>query len=410
MKFLYTLLIRLYVLVIRLAKPFNKKAKQWIDGRKTRVALPESFRKSGKRIWFHCASLGEFEQGRPVMESIRQQFPDIKIILTFFSPSGYEIRKNYAQADIVLYLPADIPARVKGFLNTYQPDIAIFIKYEFWFNYLNELYKRDIPVVFASAIFRPSQHFFKWYGGWFRKYLRNADRIFVQDANSLKLLESIGLVNAVKAGDTRFDRVFENAVKPKRFSLIEKFKGDSKIVLGGSTWPPEIELLGRYIREAGQEVKYIIAPHEVDPNTVNAIRTKLGGDTVLYSEAEKVNLSQYRILIIDGIGFLSHLYQYADIAVIGGGFGKGIHNILEAATFGVPVIFGPNYLKFREAVELKDLKGAFSVNDFEEFKNTLSPLLKKFSFRKETGEICRKYVQANTGATRIITQYIRAKL
>ena len=410
MQFIYTLVIWFYVLLIRLAKPFNPKARQWIDGRKADTALPDSFNTGDKRVWFHCASLGEFEQGRPIMEMIRKEAPGVKIILTFFSPSGYEIRKNYPQADAVLYLPADIPSKVKRFLTKYQPDLAVFIKYEFWFNYLDQLYQRNTPVIFASAIFRPSQHFFKWYGGWFRKYLKNADRIFVQDASSLHLLEQAGINTAVKAGDTRFDRVFENSVQVRRFPLIEKFKGASKIVLGGSTWPPEIELIARYIRESDPEVKFIIAPHEVDPVTINAMRIKLGVESVLYSEAEQLDPSRYKILIIDGIGFLSHLYQYADIAVIGGGFGKGIHNILEAATFGVPVIFGPNYLRFREAVELKELKGAFPVKNLEEFNSALSQLLNDHSFRQFTGDICRKYVKTNIGTTRIIAQYILAKL
>lgn len=407
MQLLYTLLIRLYVLMIFLASPLNHRAFLWINGRRNQKMKPLDVDGSRRRIWIHCASLGEFEQGRPIIETIRQEIPDAVIILTFFSPSGYEIRKNYSQADIVLYLPADLPHNSRQFLDLYKPDLAIFIKYEFWFNYLKILYSRHIPVIFVSAIFRPSQHFFKWYGSWFRKFLKKADRIFVQDKASLLLLESIGLNHAVLAGDTRFDRVLENSRHAKEFPVIEKFKGNSQIVIGGSTWPPDEDLMINLMKNAGDQVKFIIAPHEVDRSRIQSLISKISGQIVLFSEIDKQECQECRVLIIDSIGILSHLYQYADVALIGGGFGKGIHNILEAATFGVPVLFGPNYQKFKEARDLIGLKGAFPLNDHKEFVSIANGLLSDPQLKQQTGKICAAYVLQNTGATNIVIQYVK---
>lgn len=405
MQTLYSTLIRLYFFAILIASPFNQKASKWINGRR-KQKLQKANSGNRRRIWIHCASLGEFEQGRPIIETIKSLRPDSYIILTFFSPSGYEIRKNYPLADEILYLPPDTPRKAKQFIETIKPDLAIFIKYEFWFNYLKCLIDKEIPFMFVSAIFRSSQHFFKWYGGWFRSFLSKSTRIFVQDQSSLELLEKLGLSNAVKAGDTRFDRVYANSGNARLFPAIDDFKGRSGLVIGGSTWPMDEELMISLINDCRDNVKFIIAPHEVDKPRIQSLLSKIPDQAILYSEIDNHNLADYKVVIIDGIGILSHLYQYADIAIIGGGFGKGIHNILEAATFGVPVIFGPNYQKFREARDLVALKGGFTVSDIKEFSQIATNLLTNLKFRKDCGETSRNYVLQNTGATEIVMNSI----
>jgi 3-deoxy-D-manno-octulosonic-acid transferase len=332
------------------------------------------------------------------MEKYRSLKPESVILLTFFSPSGYEIRKNYPGADVICYLPIDTPASSKRFLDIVKPSTAIFVKYEFWFNYLNELKKRRIPTYLVSGIFRNKQHFFKPYGAWFRKQLNNFSHFYLQDKHSEELIHSIGYRNVTVVGDTRFDRVSEIAKDVKQFPLIESFNGSSPIIIAGSTWPQDEEQLAELELK---NYKLIIAPHEIDENHISSIESIFGKrkiNTIRFSKVKANNIQTYQVLVIDNIGMLSSLYQYGTIAYIGGGFGKGIHNILEAATFGLPVIFGPNYHKFAEAVELANLGGAFPVNTKEDLvKNFL--LLQNADVLKTASHISKYYVESRTGAT-----------
>jgi len=376
MRFIYNFFIQIYSGFIWIASFFSIKARKWRQGRKSQVIFPQSANE--KIIWFHCASLGEFEQGRPVIEELKNINPALKIILTFFSPSGYEIRKDYSYADAVYYLPLDTPENAKIFIETIKPHAVIFVKYEFWFNYLNLLYQRQIPVFFISTIFRPSQHFFKWYGGWFRKQLKQISAFFVQNQESVGLLEEIGIKNIINAGDTRFDRVFKLAAHKKAIKEIEEFKGTNKLIVAGSTWSEDEDLLLEFYDSLEQDdLKLIIAPHEISEEHLQKIKQKLLGlKYCLYSEKDHLNIKEKKVLIIDNVGMLSSLYAYADIAYIGGGFGEGIHNILEAAVYGAPVVFGPQYNKFQEARDLVNRKGAFSISSFHELMSSLNKVAK----------------------------------
>ncbi|CAN5495203.1 glycosyltransferase N-terminal domain-containing protein [soil metagenome] len=404
MKHIYTLSIYLYILYLRIGSLFNAKAKLMLEGRKnifeiltskfstsTNSQLPTP---NSQLIWFHCASLGEFEQGRPVMEKLKSQDSSVKILLTFFSPSGYEIRKNYAGADYIFYLPMDTPSNAKKFIEIVQPQKVFFVKYEFWFNYLTELKNRNIPTYLVSGIFREEYHFFKSTGAWFRKQLSSFTHFFLQDEKSMKLLDSIGYTNSTLVGDTRFDRVFEVVKNVKQIDLVKQFVGDKKVLILGSSWREDEELVQNLKLES---LKLIIAPHEIDEKHLLSIE-KLFGNYIRFSKANETNVSTANILIIDNVGMLSSLYQYGTIAFIGGGFGKGIHNILEAATFGMPIIFGPNYEKFIEAKDLIKLGGAFSIKDVSELEKTMS-LLSDEQVLKTASQISRMYVQSRVGAT-----------
>ena len=388
----------MYYTLLLLASTFNDKAQKWKQGRKTIfVQLQQKIDPSQKIIWFHAASLGEFEQGRPVIESFHNTYPNYKILLTFFSPSGYEIRKDYKHADYVFYLPVDTPKNAKKFIQIVNPDIAVFIKYEFWFNYINELKNNNIPIFTISAIFRKNQHFFQWYGGWYRSMLKKISFLFVQNQESFDLLSSIQLKNLVISGDTRFDRVYSIAQQTKKFPLVQKFAGKHKLLLAGSTWPPGESLIHQLLSD-DNKVKLIIAPHEVNEERIKSIQKLFNNkQTIRYSGADDDNIEFAEVLIIDQIGILSGLYQYCNIPYIGGGFGKGIHNILEAATFGKPVIIGPNYYKFKEAVDLIELGGAFSVSNENEFKAEFSKLIENDEYYSKASLICKKFI----GKTRV---------
>jgi len=404
MKFLYKSGIHLYALISRLASPFNTKAKQFTVGRKKwSKKLAKKIETNARYIWVHCASLGEFEQGRPLIEAIKEQHPEYRIILTFFSPSGYEIRKNYPLADIVSYLPVDTPKNARKFLRITNPEKAFFVKYEYWHFYISELKKRNIPLYQVSAIFRDNQLFFKEnaLGKWYRKMLFRVTHFFVQDKKSEELLSSVGITNVSISGDTRFDRVASIAASSKKLPIVEKFRGDSKLIIAGSTWKPDEEILAAFINKVNN-IKLIIAPHEVSAININRLQQLLIKPAVLYSEAENKDLPAQQVLIINSIGLLSSLYSYGEVAYIGGGFGVGIHNILEAATFGLPVIFGPNYQKFKEAVDLKKSGGAFKVKDFSELESILKKLLENKKFLKKSSLASKKYVGENVGATRFI--------
>ena len=399
MRIFYNFGILLYKCLIFLATPFNPKAAKFIAGRKQVFSsLKKAIEPDARYIWIHVASLGEFEQGRPIMEAVKRLHPEYKLLLTFFSPSGYEVRKNYQGADIITYLPIDTDWNARKFIRIANPSLAIFIKYEFWINYLSQLKKRGIPTYIVSAIFRESQAFFKWYGGFYRRLLANYNHLFVQDQNSVNLLASIGIKNVSIAGDTRYDRVAEIARQAKKLPIIEAFKGDKKVLVAGSSWSKDENLLIPYINR-NENIKFIIAPHEVKEERIREIAGKLTRPFVLYSQTTEEEVANAGCIIIDCIGLLSSIYRYGEIAYIGGGFGVGIHNTLEAAVYGMPVIFGPNYKKFMEAVELAEAGAGFPVSNEEEFTSIMDNLLNDAGMLTKTAEIARSFVSSNCGAT-----------
>lgn len=409
MTFLYLLGIRIFQLLVNVASLFNPKAKLWLKGRKNIFTkISNSIHVDDKIVWFHCASLGEFEQGRPVIELFKEKFPEYKILLTFYSPSGYEIRKNYECADFVFYLPIDTPGNAKKFLNITNPQYVFFIKYEFWYFLLREISRRNIPLYLVSGIFRKNQRFFKKRAINSRKMLSWFTHFFVQNEESKQLLNSIKLNNVSVTGDTRFDRVYAIAQNAKKLSLIEKFKNNSLVLVAGSSWKPDEEILLKWFNKNQFKLKLIIAPHEIHQENISRLLSFIHPSiSVLeYSKANDENIQQAQVLIIDSIGLLSSIYKYGDIAYIGGGFGKGIHNILEAATFGMPIIFGPNYNKFKEATDLIQLKSAFPVSSLSTFKEHIDSLLENPLLIKEKGKISTNYVKQKCGATAKIIQFI----
>ena len=398
---MYYIAIALYAFVVRLVSPFNKKAKKMLAGqKKTFSILKEQMDPKAPYIWFHAASLGEFEQGRPIIEAIRKQYPHYKILLTFFSPSGYEVRKNYDGADVICYLPFDTLFKVKKFLYLANPAIAVFIKYEFWYNYLSELKRRNIPTYLVSAIFRKEQVFFKWYGRWYLKALRCFDRLFVQDEASADLLAGVGITNVSVCGDTRFDRMMEVHRQAQLLPAVEAFvdSGEQLVLVAGSSWPQDEDILIPYFNEH-PEIKLIIAPHEIHREHLMDIESRLKRPSIRMSEARRQILTNKDCLIIDGFGLLSSIYRYGQIAYIGGGFGKGIHNTIEAAVYGIPVLFGPNYQKFREAREMIAAGGGFAIAGANEFNTRMDQLIADAAFRQRAGRIVADYVQQNSGVT-----------
>ncbi len=408
MTFLYKIGIFIYAAIIRFTAFFNEKARLFINGRKNwKENLLSQIDKNARYIWFHCASLGEFEQGRPVIEEIKHRFPEYKIILTFFSPSGYETRQNYAKADVVFYLPLDTRKNARFFIGNVRPEKVFFVKYEYWYFFISELNKQNIPLYIVSAIFRLNQQFFKktsW-AKWYRKMLFGFDHFFVQDEKSAQLLASVGLTNFTISGDTRFDRVASIAAGSKLIPIVDKFKGNSPLIVAGSTWKPDEELLSAFINNRN-DVKIIFAPHEVTPANLNKLEEMLKNPFIRISKLKEPDAENYQVLIIDSVGILSSLYRYGELAYIGGGFGVGIHNILEAATFGLPVVFGPNYQKFREAVDLVSKGGAFPVHNFQDLKNTLNSLLSNEDKLATASAVSKKYVQSNIGSTSVIIKKV----
>lgn len=401
MPWLYNIGIQLYGLIIYLLSPFSTKASLFIKGRKNifkKIAF--ALDPSQKHIWFHFASLGEFEQGRTVLEKIKALYPQKRIVVTFFSPSGYEIRKNYPLAEGVFYLPLDTAENAKKLIAALNPEIAIFTKYEYWYHYFKALKKNNTPLFIISGIFRTGQVYFKWYGSFNRKILSFVDHFFLQNEESRALLSSIQLENTSLSGDTRFDRVAENAASPKTFGLVEKFCGTAPVLVAGSTWPADEKILSALI-SACPDWKFIVAPHEIDADHINSLQKLLAG-SIKYSGLHETK-QKSQVLIIDNIGLLSSLYQYGSIAYIGGGFGAGIHNTLEAAAFGIPVIFGPKYEKFQEAMDLISLNAAKSVKNEEE----LLDAFKSLSSNKQSGDAAKKYVTSKTGSTDQIINYIQ---
>ena len=406
MLFLYDLGLRLYRFLILLASLKNKKAAAWIEGRRNLFPyISGQIEPNKTHAWFHFASLGEFEQGRPVLEEVKSKYADISLVITFFSPSGYEIRKDYQFADHVFYLPLDTRENAREFIKLIQPTIAVFTKYEYWYHYFDELQKNKIPLFIVSGIFRKDQPFFRWYGGLHRKMLHMVSHFFVQNDLSKTMLNSLGLNNVSVAGDTRFDRVVNNMTQVPRIAVIEQFCADHKVFIAGSTWPEDEALIASIV-EIYHDWKFIIAPHETDQRHILEIE-KLFPACARFSELKKRN-TESQVLIIDNIGMLSSLYQYGDIGYIGGGFGVGIHNTQEASAFSLPVIFGPNYRKFQEAIDLIQKGASFSIKDSEELKQRMSHLQKP-EIRGKLGKIAKEYILANAGATRIILDYFEEK-
>lgn len=404
MSIIYNLGIALYSFAIYVASFFNEKAKFLKNGRKNIWKEIENANLGEDVVWLHSASLGEFEQGRPLIEKIKTDFPQYKIVLTFFSPSGYEIRKNYKEADLIIYLPADTKRNAAKFLKAINPKKVFFIKYEYWHHFFKEINSREIPLYMVSAIFRPSQMFFKKGGVWYRNILKSVTHFYIQDEKSAELLKSIGFENYSVVGDTRFDRVSEIAASAPKFEEIEKIISGKKVLVAGSTWPPDEDILVEYINNSQDDFKFIIAPHEIGDDKIKTLISKIKVPYIRYTEINKVANKDAKVLIIDTIGMLSFIYQYADVAYIGGGFGKGIHNILEAATFGIPVIFGPKHTKFKEAVDLLELEGGFTISNKKEFAELLSTLFysETFIVYENSKLKAKEYVQKMSGATEFI--------
>ncbi len=409
MKFFYNLFINLYTFFIGLAALFNPKAKAWKNGRKGIFKkLKQTIDKNDKIIWFHVASLGEFEQARPVIERIKEQFNNHKILLTFFSPSGYEIRKNYDKADYVFYLPADTPRNAKKFVKIVNPRLAVFVKYEFWFNYIDALYKNKIPLLMISVIFRPSQHFFQFWGIWFKRQLRKVTWFFVQNEESLELLNSIKVKHAEISGDTRFDRVYQIVKENKTIPEIEHFKGDSPLLVAGSTWPADEDILLYLLKNTPENFKVVLAPHVVDENHIREIEQKFKAfNPLLFTQFDESGTAPSRVLIINTTGLLAYAYRYATFSYVGGGFGAGIHNLLEPVTYGHPVIFGPNYHKFREAHDLIKVGCGFPVENKTEALEIVSNLLEDKEKLMLLSGKAKEFVTKNIGATGIIMEKIK---
>lgn len=408
MQVLYTIGIWFYSLGIRMAALFNEKALLWVKGRLNLFPqLENAFSNGDRPVWVHCASLGEYEQAKPLIQKIKAEQPNTRILTTFFSPSGYTqgIKDNIS--DDVFYLPTDYPSNVHHFLRIVKPKAAIFVKYEFWYNYMHQLHFNKIPFYYVSAIFRESQHFFKWYGKWFVRRLKQATHLFVQTESSKALLESVGIMQVTVCGDTRFDRVKAVAAQAQPFPFMETFRNGKKIIVAGSTWEPDEQLLAQLL-QSFPEYKLVVAPHEIS-RTPEVKQTFAAYKTALYSSKEESNLADAQVFIIDTIGILSRLYQYSTVSYIGGAFKTGLHNILEAAVYGKPLFFGPHYDHFNEAVNLVALKGAFPVATVKAMSNIMQQFEENPEYYAQTCDICQQYVAQNSGAAEIIYKTIDLK-
>ena len=409
---IYNLIIYIYLLGVAIYSRFNEQVrKMWRGERAAFNVLKEKVDPAAKYVWFHAASLGEFEQGRPLMEQLRRDHPDYKILLTFFSPSGYEVRKNYQGADIICYLPLDTPINAIRFLRLVRPVMAFFIKYEFWYNYLHILKHRHVPVYSVSSIFRPDQVFFRWYGRQYGRVLNCFTHFFVQNEVSRELLGNIGINCVSVVGDTRFDRVLQIKEQAKQLPIVEAFANNNKVFVAGSSWPPDEDIFIRYFNEH-LEWKLIIAPHVIGEDHLQQIIGKLDGRKVVrYTEAEKASdaLSSYDVLIIDCFGLLSSIYHYGSVAYVGGGFGVGIHNLLEAAVWDVPVFFGPNNQRFQEAQGLKQ-SGGLEITDYDSFSGQMNRLSADANYLDEQGRLAGQYVKSRSGATSKVLSAVASRL
>lgn len=410
MFFLYNQIVFIAGFLLKIVALFSPKMALFVKGRKDVFkTLEAKIQANDKSIWFHAASLGEYEQGLPVIEKIKEKYPSHKIIVTFFSPSGYEVRKNNTVANCTVYLPLDTQKNAKQFIELTNPELVFFIKYEYWPNYLNELKKRNIKTYLISGILRENQAFFKWYGGFYRKALNAFDFFFVQNESSKQLLQSLGHQNVLVSGDTRFDRVSTILEKNNTLDFIAEFKDNKITVVVGSSWPKDEEIIAQYINQYSNEnVKFIIAPHNIKAEQIAKLKALITKPTALFSEKENQSLSDQQVFIIDTIGILTKIYSYADIAYVGGGFGNpGIHNILEPATFGIPIVIGPNYSHFAEATALVKLEGCVSIANNKDLLETFDDLIYKPDIRFQKGAICRQFVQQNKGATAIILNHLQ---
>lgn len=410
MVILYNLTILLLRIGMQIAAIFHPKARAFVTGRKKLLSrIANDFRSNtAPVVWVHCASLGEFEQGRPVIEKLKTQFPGVKVLLTFFSPSGYEVRKNYDQADFIYYLPWDTAHHARKFVSITRPALSIFIKYEFWYHYTRALHAQGGTILSVSSIFRKDQLFFKSYGGFYRRILKNFTFFFVQNDTSVTLLKSIGFNNCQRSGDTRFDRVHQIVKQGGNIPIAQNFKSDQKVFVVGSSWPEDLDVLIPFINE--NKMKFIIAPHEITESNINSLERALQVKTIRYSKAENVELEDYQVLIVDGMGLLSNLYRYGEFAFVGGAYGKGLHNILEAACYGVPIFFGNrSYSKFQEAIDLINRGGAFEIVDYPDLKEKYEMLNLPENFLLAC-EVTRQYVEENLGATEKIIRFCREKL
>ena len=394
----YQLSISLYSLAIKTASLFNAKAKLWIDGRKDIFIQLEIIKGTENLYWFHCASLGELEQGKPIIEKLKEKDPSIKILITIFSPSGYEFAKNYDQADFVFYLPIDSGKNANRFIELVNPTKAFFVKYEFWYYYLNTLSSNSIPTYLISGVFRKNQLFFKWYGATHKKMLRYFTFFFVQNESSKTLLNDIGYNNVSVTGDTRLDRVYENSLTAKMPPLIKKFVGNKKVIIVGSSWPKEEKIIAEFISSTKKDFKFIIAPHNINDSHIKEISELLGTNHMYYSDATYEDISDHSCLVIDNIGILADTYQFSDIAFIGGGFTGSLHNILEPASYGNVVLFGPKHEKFHEAEDLININGAYEINDVDDLIAITNHLLLDDNLAQGQ-QINLNYIKDNKGAT-----------
>ena len=407
MRWLYNLGILGYYLLVRIVSIRNDKARKWIEGRKEIFKrLSETIIPGERILWFHASSLGEFEQGRPVIEAIRELTPEYKILLTFFSPSGYELRKNYPYADYVFYLPLDTKKNAIRFIDIVRPEKVFFIKYEFWYNFLTQLKEEGIPTYIFSALFRPSQIFFKPWGGWYLKAISTYEHIFVQNQESFNILHQYGFKTVSISGDTRLDRVGQIADAAPRLTKLELFCGDQKAIIAGSTWKEDEDLFIPYVNKCPSNLKFVIAPHEVNPQSLERIAGALEKPYAFYSTATNEELIKAEILIVDGYGYLVSVYRYGMLAYVGGGFTSGIHSILEPAVFGLPVLFGPDFHKFQEAHDMLKLGAAFLINDYADLESRIDTLRSIPEKLTTAANIARSYVNNNRGASKEIVKYL----
>ncbi len=412
MSILYNIFIAIFNSILPVLGLLSSKLKLFVNGRKDTFKILEEHSLTQKQVlWFHCASLGEYEQGVPVMEALKKKYPEHTLLVTFFSPSGYEAKKNSTLADVIVYLPIDTKANAKRFVKLVSPEIAVFVKYEFWPNYLKALKENKVSTVYISTTFRSDQVFFKWYGGFMRKALRTIDHFFVQDSISKTLIEDIGFSNVTLSGDTRFDRVSHQIEMDNHVDFISEFVDERLCVVMGSSWPEDEAIFIDFVNRTADDVCYIIAPHEFKASSMSALQQKIKKKTVLYSEKEGRNLKECQVFVMNTIGYLSRVYSYADIAYVGGAMGSsGLHNILEPATFGIPIIIGKNFEKFREAKQLQKLAGLFSVSNAQEFSGIMQKLIDDKKFREKTGMISGHFINSNTGATQMIAEYLDIKI
>lgn len=410
MRGVYTIAIWFYFRILHFASLFHPKAKIWVSGRHGWKDRIQQLAIDKPVIWFHVASLGEFEQGKPVIDEFKSKHPDWFVLITFFSPSGFEIRKDYDKADYVMYLPEETRGNVDYFLDFFRPKIAVFVKYDFWFEYIRQIHLRSIPLVFFSVIFRSNQLFFSLYGKWFRNQLTQITKIFVQDVHSHELAMDFGIANVEVAGDTRFDRVLDTVEKSEEIPFLSDFRGGNKIIVFGSAWGVETKLAQQIIKSLPEGRKVIYAPHEIDHDKIAQFQSEISAPSVLFTELHSFNVRDAQVLIVNTIGHLARMYKYGDVAVIGGGFNDGIHNILEPLAFGLPVIFGPNHSKFFEAeLVIKDKVG-FEIQTLSQGQELIHQILGNEVDLVEKTRECQKFISNNIGATPKVSDYLETLL